>query len=323
MRYAKVNSMFKKIIFLAMFILIFAPQSFAFWMWTPETNEWVNPKSAVKDSPPKQLTYAKEFFDAKEYKKARDEFNKLIRYYPKSKEAPEAEFYIGLSWEAEDRLYDAFKAYQQIIERYPFSERSPEVVKKEYDLGNRMLEGSGKKGLVGGIFGSAVYDVMEVFRTVIKNAPYGEYAAPAQYKMGLFLKERQLYQEARDEFEKVISDYPNSEWAKAAKYQIALSDAKRSTDAQYDQKVTKAAVDEFKEFVKQYPDAQLSQEAQDQIHALREKEAQNNFVIAQFYEKQKNYKAAKVYYATVMEDYHASPWAPRAAQKLQELNDKL
>ena len=27
----------------------------AFWMWTPETNKWINPKYAVKDTPQEQL----------------------------------------------------------------------------------------------------------------------------------------------------------------------------------------------------------------------------------------------------------------------------
>ena len=168
----------------------------------------------------------------------------------------------------------------------------------------------------------ADYDVIDIFRTVIKNAPYGKLAAPAQYKIGLYLMEKKLYQEARDELEKVINDYPESEWAKAAKYQIAVADSMRSTEAQYDQRITKAAVEEFEEFVEIYPDAELTKDAKDQINQLREKEAENNFVIAEFYEKQKNYKAAKMYYQTVVEDYGNSRWASKALIKIREMGLK-
>ncbi len=234
----------------------------------------------------------------------------------------EAQFSLGLCLEGQGRPYDAFKAYQKVAEKYPFSERFSDVVEKQYQIGERMLNGEGKKGkFVAAVVGGE-YDVIDVFRTVIKNAPYGKYAAPSQYKIGLYLTERGLYQEARDEFEKVVNDYPDSEWVKAAKYQIALVDAKRSTAPAYDQKVTKAAVDEFKEFAKVYPDAQLSKQAQGQIQQLREKEAENSFLVARFYEKQKDYKAARIYYGTVLEEYRGSPWAQKAEGKLHELDTK-
>ena len=312
----------KRIILLLSILLVWTSQSYAFWMWTPETNKWINPKYAVKDTPQEQLAFAKESFDAKDYKTAINEFDKLIRYYPRAKEAPEAKYYIGQSWEAQGRLYDAFKSYQEVIDKYPFSDRAPDIVAQQYEVGNKLMEG-GKTGMfTGGILGGSDYDVVEIFRKVIKNAPYGEFAAPSQYKIGLYLMGKQLYDEARDELDKVINDYPTSEWAKAAQYQIALVDAKRSTDAQYDQKITQSAVQEFKEFVKTNPDAELSAKAQQQIDQLREKDAENNFVVAHFYEKQKNYKAARIYYETVVEHFNNSPWAVKSMEKLRILDAK-
>lgn len=305
-------------------ILIFctAGNGLAFWMWTPETNKWVNPKYDVKDTPEEQLAFAKQFYDARDYKKATNEFEKLIKSYPKSKEAAEAQYYIGACLEDQGKLYDAFKAYQKVVEKYPFSERSFEVVDKQYKIGERMLEGEGKKSkFVSTVVGGG-YEAIDIFRAVIKNAPYGKNAAPAQYKIGLYLKEKGMHQEARDEFEKVVNDYPNSEWVKAATYQIALTDAHRSSDAPYDQKVTQAAVEELKEFTRTYPDAELSQKAEDEIKALRNKEAQNNFLIGRFYEKQKNYESAKIYYETIVQNYKDSPWVVKASAQLRELGTK-
>jgi outer membrane protein assembly factor BamD len=317
--------MYKKIYILVIILFLAGIQSAsAFWVWTPETNQWVNPKYSVKQTPEEQLTFLKSFFDKQDYKRAIEECNKLIKYYPKAREAAEAQYYIGLSQENQQLLHPAFKSYQVVIEKYPFSDRGPEIIKRQYDIGTRLMEGQGGKSnklltmVVGGDF-----DVIDVFRTVIKNAPYGEYAAPSQYKIGLYLHEKLLYQEARDEFEKVINDYPESEWAKAAKYQIALSDAKRSGNAQYDQAVTQTAVAEFKKFVENYPDAELSDKAEKHIKDLREKEAENNFVVAQFYEKQKNFKAAKIYYNVVVQDFKNTSLAQKALEKVQELNSKV
>ena len=311
------------IIFILIFLLFVSQNSFAFWVWTPETNKWVNPKYAVKETPQEQLAYVKEIFDAKNYKKATEEANKLIKHYPKAREAAEAQYYIGLAQEEEGQLYEAFKSFQVVIEKYPYSDRAAEIVKRQFEIGHRMLEGEDKKNTFVNAVVGGDYNVVDVFRKVIKNAPYGQLAAPAQYKIGLYLQGKQLYQEARDEFEKVINDYPQSEWAKAAKYQIALSDAKRSTGPQYDQAITQSAVKEFKTFVEHYPDAELSDKAQQEIQNLKEKEAENNFVIAQFYEKQKNFNAAKIYYNTIVADFQNTSWVVKALEKIRSLNSQI
>ena len=312
-----------RIFIIIFFIFVgFLKTSNAFWVWTPETNSWENPKYSVKETPAEQLAFAKGFYDAKEFDRAVAEFKKLLKHYPRTKEAAEAQYGIGMCLETVGKPFEAFKAYQVVIEKYPFSDLSTEVIKKQYEIGNNFLEGRNKRGKFSSVILGSDYDVIEVFRMVIKNAPYGEYAAPSQYKIALYLQEKYLYEEARDEFEKVMNDYPDSEWAKAAKYQIALADAKRSTSAQYDQEVTKVATEEFKEFVKVYPDAQLSQDAHEHIGMLNEKEAENNFLIAQFYEKQKQYKSAKIYYNAVVEDFANTKWASKALLKLREISLK-
>ncbi len=312
--------MFRRSLLTLIFILLFNTLSYAFWVWTPETNQWVNPKYAVKQTPQDQLNFAKEFYQAKDYKKAINEFQKLIKHYPRAREAAEAQFYIARSYEEQGELFAAFKNYQTVVEKYPFSERSSEIIKRQYEVGNQFLEGKERRNKFMSTVAGEDYNMIEIFRTVIKNAPYGEFAAPSQYKIGLYLQEKQLFQEARDEFEKTINDYPDSEWAKAAKYQIALSDAKRSAEAQYDQKVTNSAIEEFKDFVKDNPEVELSKEARNQIYQLRIKEAENNYLIAKFYEKQKQYDAAKVYYTTIVEKYKNTPWAAKALEKLRQLN---
>jgi len=308
-------------IFLLILVLMSVGNAQAFWMWTPETNKWINPRYAVKETPSEQLGFALEFFNTEEYKEAISEFKKLIKYYPKAREAADAQFHIGLAQENQNLLFAAFKSYQLVIEKYPFSDRAENIVERQYEIGNRLLDGEDHRSKWVQTVVGAHYDVIEVFRTVIKNGPYGKYASLSQYKIGLYLQEKRLYQEARDEFEKVLNDYPDSEWAQAAKYQIALADANRSVGAQYDQAITETALDEFDKFVKQYPDAELSRKAQEQINDLLSKEAENNYLIAEFYEKQKNYKAAKIYYNSIVKDFRNTKWAQKSLEKIRQINE--
>jgi len=314
----------QRIILFSIFLCcLISSQAFAFWVWTPETRKWVNPKYAVKETPQKQLEYGLEVAKSEDYKKAEAEMFKLIKHYPKAREAAEAQFYIAEFQEKQDDFNKAFKSYQMVINKYPFTQRTNEVVRRQYEMASALLDGRAEKkeGFWAKVAISNV-NVEEIFKQVIKNAPYGEFAAPAQYKIGLFLKEEGLLQEARDAFEKTVNDYPDSEWAKAARYQIALADADRSAEAAYDQKITASAIEEFKEFVKDYPDAELSREAKGRISKLREKEAENYFLVAQFYEKQKQYAAAKVYYSTIINDYKDTVWAKQALENIQALGKK-
>ena len=317
---------FLRILLFIFLFSFFAPgvrNGLAFWVWTPETNKWVNPKYAVKDTPSEQIQFALTFYQQQKYKEAIAEFRKLIDHYPRAREAAEAQYYIAGSWERMDNPQEAFKNYQEAIDKYPFSERSGEIVQKQYDMAVKLFEGRGKRGFLAQTFSSTDYTAVDMFKAVIKNAPYGSLAAPSRYKIGLYLLENSLYQEARDEFEKVMNDYPESEWAKAAKYQIAVSDSKRSAEAPYDQKITQAAVKEFKEFAEHYPDAELSSQAKDQIQGLRDKEAESNFHIAQFYEKNKRYDSAKIYYQLIVDEFQNSRWTAQALNKIRELSQKV
>ena len=309
------------IIFSILFLGAFPSLSHAVWIWTPQTGKFINPKWEVKSTPQGQLEYAQSFRAQGKCAKAIDEFRKLIKNYPRAKEAPEAQFFTGQCLEDLDRPYEAYKAYQLVVDKYPFSERAAQIVGLEYHLGNYLLEGRDHRNKWSQAVLGSDERVIEIFRTVIKDAPYGKYAAISQYKIGLFLKENGMYQEARDEFEKTMNDYPTSEWARAAKFQIAMADTSRASDAQHEQKVTDVAMQEFKEFVKTHPDSELTPQAKQQIDILKEKEAENNFVIAKFYEKQKNLKAARIYYKEITNSYTDTTWAPKAMARLKVIGE--
>ncbi|MBF0387513.1 MAG: outer membrane protein assembly factor BamD [Candidatus Omnitrophica bacterium] len=303
------------VVFTALFSAA-APAARAFWIWTPESGKWVNPKYDVKPSPKEQLSYAQGFFDEKKYPEALREYKKLLKHYGKSREAAEGQFYIGRVWEEMKKYFQAVDAYQKVIDRYPFSDLGPKVVERQYVIANLFMEGKAKDSRFATSLLGNEYNVVDVFRKVIKNDPYGAYAPSAQFKIGLFYLGRNEYSQARDEFEKTLNDYPDTKWAESARYQIAVADAKRSVPAQYDQKVTNVAVAGFEDFVKSNPESELSADAKKEIDRLRLKEAENAFVVARFYQKSKESKSALIYYQGVVDKYGDTPWAAKARTEI-------
>jgi outer membrane protein assembly factor BamD len=274
----------------------------------------------VKPTPKEQLDFAKAFYDGKKYDDAKREFKKLIKAYPKSAEAAESQYYLGLTEEAQGRLYEAYQAYQKVIDKYPFSERIQEINEREYKIGEIFMSGEKRKAM--GVTLPVENPSIEIFTKVIENSTYGPLAPKAQYKLGLVLKGLMRYYEAEDAFNKVISNYPNSEWVEAAKFQIAACRAAISRGPAYDQGATKEAKEKFEDFVREHPDAVLSHEAEKNINQLNEKEAESNYSIGLFYEKQKAYESAKIYYNEVISNYPDSPWSVKALERLQVLEKK-
>ncbi len=294
--------------------------AYSYWLWTPKSGKWVNPKNLPKDNPQEQFVYAKSFFDINKYEEAKREFRKLLKAYPKSAEAAESQYYLGLTEEAQGKLYEAYQAYQLVIDKYPFSERIQEVIEREYKIAEKFMSGEKRKAL--GVTLPVENPAIEIFGKVVENSTYGPLAPQAQYKLGLVLKALLRYYEAEEEFNKVVSRYPDSEWVSAAKFQIATCRSSLSKGPDYDQGAAQEAKERFEEFVKEHPDAVLSLDAENNINSIREKEAAASFNIAKFYEKQKAFDSAKIYYNDIINNYADSPWASQAAARLQTMERK-
>ncbi|MDD5729853.1 MAG: outer membrane protein assembly factor BamD [Candidatus Omnitrophica bacterium] len=308
----------KRLIFVLLFLLALPfSQAHAYWIWTPKTGKWVNPKTQAKSSPKEQFDFAKGMYDIKKYDEAKREFKKVLTAYPKSTEASEAQYYLGLIEEALGNLYQAYQAYQKVIDKYPFSERIAEIIEKEYKIAEAFMAGEKRKAL--GVTLPLENPAIEIFQKVIDNSTYGPLASKAQYKLGLVLKGLARFDEAEDAFNKLITNYPDSEWVTAAKFQIASCRAAVSKGPDYDQGAAKEAKQKFEEFVKEHPDAVLSQDAEKNIAGLQEKEAESDYGIGRFYEKQKAYEAAKIYYNEVINNYGKSAWAVKAFERLRVL----
>ncbi|MFA5362824.1 MAG: outer membrane protein assembly factor BamD [Candidatus Omnitrophota bacterium] len=310
----------KNLVFLVSLMACFwnAAPGYSFWIWTPKTGKFVNPKTEAKPTPKEQFEYAKSFFDEKKYDDAARELKKVLKTYPKSLEASEAQYYLGLTEEAQGKPYEAYQAFQKVIEKYPFSERIAEINERIYKIGESFMSGVKRKSM--GVVLPVENPAIEIFQKVVDNSTYGPLAPKAQYKLGLVLKGTSRYYEAEDAFNKVLSNYPESEWVEAARFQIASCKASVSRSPDYDQGGVKDAKDKFEEFVREHPDAVLSRDAEKSIQQLNEREAESNYSIARFYEKQKTFESARIYYKNIITNYPDSPWAAKATERLNILD---
>ena len=291
--------------------------AYSFWIWTPKTGKWLSSKAAVKPTPKEQFDFAVAIFNQNKFQDAKHQFQKLIKAYPKTSEAAESQYYIGRVEESEGNLYEAYQAYQKVIDKYPFSGRIQEIIEREYKIAEMFISGEKRKAL--GVSLPVENPAIEILTKVVDGSTYGPLASKAQYKLGLVLKGLMRYYEAEDAFNKVVKNYPDSEWVASAKFQIASCRAALSKGVDYDHGAASEAKKKFEDIVKEYPDAVLSEKAEKGIDELNEKEAASNYNTARFYEKQNNYNAAKIYYGDVVKNYLRSSQAEKAKERLRAI----
>ena len=300
-------------------LLSFSFNTYAFWVWSPKTQKWKNPQYSALATPFLQYKEALKFFERADYERAYKAFRKLLATYPDSKEAADSQYYEGRCLEEMGKPFKAFQAYQKVIDSYPNSKRINEVVEREYKIGEYYLNRESKEWL-----GLSWYDFVEhpaviIFQKIVKTVPYSEYAPLAQYKLGMLFFKIARYDEARDSFQKVIDNYPDSQWAEPSKYQLAIATARASYGVGYDSQNIEEATERLKEFVKEHPEAEISAKAEEQLRELKNKEAEKNFDIAKFYEKQRKYSSALTYYKIVVNRYDDSDYYTGAKNKVEEL----
>lgn len=294
----------------------------AYWIWTPQTGTWINPKWAVKDTPQEQFDWAMKIYTSKDYKKAADEFQKLVRYYSQAELAAEAQYYAGKSYEGLEEYEQAFNAYQKTIETYPFSKRLDEMMELQYDIANKFYLGE-KVRLWGIPTFPSVFKAIEMFQKVIDNAPYGKFADQALYKMGECYKKAGDYQQARLTFQKLVDEHPESKLAEEANFQVGLCASQASLKPSYDQSETDSALQEIEDFSKRHPESNLTGEADNMRQSLREKKAQSDYSIADFYWRQKQYASAAVYYKSIVDTLPDTNIAKKAQERLDIIEKKV
>lgn len=294
----------------------------AAWVWSPETG-WVGPSGAVRDTPEEQLAVTIGHFEAEEYDKSRREAKKLLKAYPDSPQAPEAQYYVGRNLEETGNYYKAFKAYRKTLQVYPSTMRFDEILEREYQAAN--LFASGRKRKILGVVAllPARGKAIEIYEAIVEDAPFTKYGELAQYKSGLSHASIGNYEQAVNAFEQLITRYPQSPLVDDARFQIASASLKGTFSAGYDQTPTEHAIRELRAFLKEYPESELSDEARERQNELRERRAQHDYDVGQFYEGRERYSAAMMHYVAVIDAYSDTTWAAMAAERIAVLENRF
>jgi outer membrane protein assembly factor BamD len=254
-------------------------------------------------------------------------YKALLRRWPLSFFAPEAQFRLGKIQEDEADYPDAFKAFQTMVKKYPSSDYFEQALGEQYRIANLYLAGEPQRIWKIPV-GPSMDKTVDMYNQIIKNAPYGTYAPQSQFKIGLAREQQRKWTDAIDAYQKVIDNYPNNTIASNAQYQMGYTWMKAASSANYDQSAARKATDAFQDYLVRYPNSDKAAQAQDNIQKLGHEETQGAYNIAQFYEhsyptqsmtRASLMRAAYIYYNEVVREDPNSAQATLAKKRIQEL----
>ena len=213
--------------------------------------------------------------------------------------------------EKEGKLQRAFYEYQALVQKYPRSPDFEAALQAQYAIGKAYLDGK-RVDIYGVPTLPSMAKAQEMFQKIVTNAPYGRIAPLAQYGIGQALEKSGSITATVNAYQQVVDRYPNSDVAPNAMYQIGYVYFQASRETGYDQTAAVRAQEAFEDFLLRYPNSEKVPQAQDNLKTLQGRKTQNSYTIAKFYDKQKNYKAAYVYYNEVVQQQPDSPDAVKS-----------
>jgi outer membrane protein assembly factor BamD len=270
-----------------------------------------------------QLDVAQKAFDDKKYKLALKAAERVIKQWPLSDYAAPAQYLIGRSYEERKLDEKAFNAYQTLLTKYPKSADTAEVQHRQFVIALRFLHGQWFKILTYIPAFPSMDKTADMFEKIVNYGPYSDLAPESQMDIGAAREKQKDYPLAVRAYELAADRYSDrKQVASDALYKAALAYNKQARKADYDQSIAGQAISAFTDFMALYPDDVRVGDATRIINSLKAEEARGNFRIAQFYEKEKRWDGALVYYNEVLIKDAGSKLATQARERIEVLKKR-
>src|SRR6266487_1274934 len=255
-------------------------------------------------------------------KRAIHAFKSIVRQHPKDALAAGALYRAA---ELQERLHEylgAADSFRQLVLRYPSSPHFDEAIEAQFRIGEIYL--GGKKLKVLGIpIASSLDRAVTIFANVVRTAPYGKYTARAQFNIGLAREKQHVPEMAIEAYQAVVDKFPNEPVAADAQYQIGYIWLMAARKGTRDSAATANAKTAFQDFLLHYPHSEKAAQARANLELLEHKETTSSYQVAKFYDKQKYYRAAVVYYNEVIRQQPGSTESNLAKKRIDQLRRKV
>jgi outer membrane protein assembly factor BamD (BamD/ComL family) len=276
-------------------------------------------------TPSEIFAMAKSYEDKDDFDSARTLYEKVYEDYPTSEEAREAGWLAaGMSYRLDD-IKAARKEYQDFHDTHPLDHLG-ELADRMYDIGVRLYE-DGQSGLIGLGILTTTEEGIETLTWLTEKLENSTRADDAFFYMGRVRLEAYMYEEAILFLDELIERYPQSEWRFEARFLKGEAHFRMNRGPAYDLeslRLAQAAFEGYLREVKRSPEQEAEyadriEEAKQRIAAIRQRIAEKDILIADFYESVERPRAVRIYLRDAVTDYGNTEAGVEAGRRLDEM----
>jgi outer membrane protein assembly factor BamD len=246
----------------------------------------------------------------------------IVKKHPKDTLAAGACYRMGQLQEQTHKYLLAAQSYAVLCEKYSKSERFEEAVEALFRIGEMYVSGQ-KTKIFGITIKSGTEQAADIFTMIIRTAPYGKYTARAQFDLGRAREKQGRNEAAIAAYQAVVEKFPNDPIAVDAQYQIGYIWSKASSSGTYDPAAANHAKTAYEDFLARYPNSEKAAQAKQNLKHMEHKQTSTAYDIAKFYDKQKLYRAAAIYYNEVIRQQPGSTEGEKAKKRISALRAKV
>lgn len=286
---------------------------------TQKKHSWFSFNRPAKKNPADQLAHADRLFAEGALKKAGKAYKALAVTWPGSPEAVPAQLRYARSLDARGKSDKAFEAYQSLMEANAGGFPYDDVLQRQFDLAQEMMNRRHGRLLLFGGF-KAPERAVPMFEKVVKNGPRSPRAAEAQYLIGWAYEISDQLELAVVAYMTAQHRYPESEYAEKASFGRARTLYRLSEESPNDEEALEQAWAGVLLFLNSYPQSEEIEVAKAYRDTLLSRRARTAYDKAVFYDrKAKKPSAALQAYRSFIKLFPGSEWVPVAQSRIDQL----
>lgn len=249
-------------------------------------------------------------------------FKKVIKRYDTTTAAGEARYLRAKILMTRGKWKKAFETLQEIVNENPDFERFDQVISAQFECATALMEGA--RGRIFWIIpGFRQYsEAIRQFETMVRNAPYSDYAPLALMNIALVAEKKQDPDVAIDALDRLINYYPQSMLAPDAYFNMAETYSSLVKGPEYDQGATRQAITYYEDFLILFDDSNYVGSVEANLASMQNLLAESRLTLGDFYYYYRNNNtAALTFYNETITIAPESEAADEARDRIADVED--
>lgn len=258
----------------------------------------------TSDPKARQIYYAVTYLAERRYEEAYDQFKRAAKKFRGTPAGETARFFQSECLYFQERHWKAFRTYERFMTQYPDTHRARDAAEREFAVAEKLRE-QGRRG-----------KAIAAYEAVTRNFPSGPLADDAQMRAGMMHLRAERYDDAKAAFDVIVTDYTQSEWFTLAVLRGGEADLKNSVFASNNDELLAQARRSFELVLRDEPKGERAERAKALRAVCDERQARAKWLVARFYERRKQPRAAAEYYRMLVRNHPQSSLRGKAEELL-------